>query len=171
MTLCHARRTAGLLCLGIALGISVYLAWNSLSGSSVAGCAGTGSGCHTVLGSKWGYILGLPVSLTGLPIYGALLFFSLVGSPRFRIPTSALSILIVGAAFWFATVQLVILKAFCPWCCATHGFAVTATVLLALSPRQRRAPRRPLMATSLAFPALGALIALQVLGSAPHALL
>ena len=167
MTSGHLRRIAGLASLGIALGISLYLAWNSLGGSSVAGCSGEGSGCHNVLSSKWGYVLGLPVSLTGLPIYGSLLFFSLFPYRHSRALTGTLSILVAGAALWFATVQILILKAFCPWCCATHGFAVLATVLLAFSPRPGSAPRRPLLSASLALPALGGLIFLQILGSAP----
>ena len=160
-------RIAGLLFLGIALGISLYLAWNSLGGSSVAGCAGEGSGCHNVLSSKWGYVLGLPVSLTGLPVYGALLFFSLFSSRHSRLLRGTFSIMIGGAALWFAAVQLLILKSFCPWCCATHGFAVAGTVLLAFSSRRESTPRRPLLLTSFALPALGGLIFLQILGSAP----
>ena len=160
-------RIAGLFFLGIALGISLYLAWKSLGGSSVAGCAGEGSGCHNVLSSKWGYVLGLPVSLTGLPVYGALLFFSLFSSRHSRLLRGTFSILIGGAALWFAAVQLLILKSFCPWCCATHGFAVAGTVLLAFSSRRESTPRRPLLLTSFALPALGGLIFLQILGSAP----
>ena len=110
-------RCMGLLFLGVALIISLYLAWNSLQGSAVAGCTNEGGGCHSVLSSKWGYILGLPVSLTGLPIYGALLFFSLSLSPGSRALTGTLSLLVMGAALWFAAIQLFILKAFCPWCC------------------------------------------------------
>ena len=160
-------RIAGLVFLGIALGISLYLAWNSLGGSSVAGCSGEGSGCHNVLSSKWGYVLGLPVSLTGLPVYGALLFFSLFSSRHSRLLSGTFSILIGGAALWFAAVQLLILKSFCPWCCATHGFAVAGTVLLAFSSRRESTPRRPVLLTSLALPALGGLVFLQILGSAP----
>ena len=114
MTSGHLRRIAGLASLGIALGISLYLAWNSLGGSSVAGCSGEGSGCHNVLSSKFGYVLGLPVSLTGLPIYGSLLFFSLFPYRHSRALTGTLSILVAGAALWFATVQILILKAFWP---------------------------------------------------------
>ncbi len=162
-----AIRIAGLVSLGIALAISLYLAWNSLGGSSVAGCSGEGSGCHNVLSSKWGYVLGLPVSLTGLPIYGALLFFSIFPSHHSSLLKGALSILVAGAALWFAAVQLLILKSFCPWCCTTHGFAVTGTLLLAVSPRRERAPRRLMLSASFALPALGALIFLQLFSSAP----
>ena len=160
-------RRAGLLCLGVALIISLYLAWNSLHGSSVAGCTNEGGGCHSVLSSKWGYVLGLPVSLTGLPIYGALLLLSVRSCPRFRLLINTLSLLIVGAAFWFATVQIVILQAFCPWCCTTHAFAVSGTLLLAFSRRSAPSPSRPLVASSLAFAALGAMIVFQSLGTGP----
>src|SRR5947207_1786295 len=51
-----------------AIGIAAYLAWTSLSGSSVAGC-GPDSGCDQVLHSRWGYWFGIPVSLLALIIY------------------------------------------------------------------------------------------------------
>ncbi|MEE3178722.1 MAG: vitamin K epoxide reductase family protein, partial [Verrucomicrobiota bacterium] len=160
-------RYLGLLGMGIALTISLYMAWTSLQGGAVAGCSGEGSGCHSVLSSKWGYVLGLPVSLTGLPIYGSLLFFSFGASPRSRVLLNTLSILVVGAALWFAGIQLLLLKAFCPWCCTTHGFAVTGTLLLAFSRRLEPVPRRPVLVGALALPALCGLIALQVFGPAP----
>ena len=167
MTQLRASQTLGLCCIAVALSISLYLAWNSVTGANVAGCAGTGTGCQSVLSSKWGYVLGLPVSLTGLPIYGALLLLSLRSCPRFRLLINALSLLIVGAAFWFATVQIVILQAFCPWCCTTHAFAVSGTLLLAFSRRSAPSPSRPLVASSLAFAALGAMIVFQSLGTGP----
>ncbi len=167
MTPLRTCRILGLLCLGVALIISLYLAWNSLQGSAVAGCSGEGSGCHTVLSSKWGYVLGLPVSLTGLPIYGSLLLFSLGSWQRSRSLTNTLSILVVGAALWFAAIQLFILKAFCPWCCTTHGFAVAGTLLLAFSRRTEPSHSQPLLVGSLALPALCTLIALQIFGPAP----
>ena len=160
-------RYLGLLGLGIALTISLYMAWTSLQGGAVAGCSGEGSGCHSVLSSKWGYVLGLPVSLTGLPIYGSLLFFSFGASPRSRVLLNTLSILVVGAALWFAGIQLLLLKAFCPWCCTTHGFAVTGTLLLAFSRRLEPVHRRPVLVGALALPALCGLIALQIFGPAP----
>jgi uncharacterized membrane protein len=160
-------RYLGLLGLGVALTISLYMAWTSLQGGAVAGCSGEGSGCHSVLSSKWGYVLGLPVSLTGLPIYGSLLFFSFGASPRSRVLVNTLSILVVGAALWFAGIQLFILKAFCPWCCTTHGFAVTGTLLLAFFRRTEPSRSQPLLVGSLALPALCGLIALQVFGPDP----
>ena len=141
-------RTLGLACLVVALSISLYLAWNSLTGSAIAGCADAGTGCQSVLSSKWAYILGMPVSLTGFPVYGALLLLSLTSSPRPRFLIDALSLLVVGAALWFAAVQIVILQAFCPWCCTTHAFAVSGTSLLALS--RRRAPSSSPIRTVLA---------------------
>ncbi len=160
-------RTLGLACLVVALSISLYLAWNSLTGSAIAGCADAGTGCQSVLSSKWAYILGMPVSLTGFPVYGALLLLSLTSSPRPRFLIDALSLLVVGAALWFAAVQIVILQAFCPWCCTTHAFAVSGTFLLALSRRRAPSSARPLLAGSLALPALGAMITLQALGTSP----
>src|SRR5436305_6957536 len=58
-----------------ALGISVYLAWSSLSGKAVAGC-GADSSCDKVLHSRWGYWFGLPVSVFALLVYIAVLALS-----------------------------------------------------------------------------------------------
>ena len=167
MKLSPTPRSLGLCCLVVSLAISLYLAWNSLTGSAVAGCSEAGTGCQSVLSSKWGYILGIPVSLAGLPAYGALLLLSLTSSRKFRFLVDTLSFLVVGAALWFAAVQVLILKAFCPWCCTTHAFAVAGTALLAFSRGTAPSPARPLIAGSLAFPALAVMITLQAFGTGP----
>ena len=54
---------AGLL---LALGISLFLAWNSLQGGGIPGC-GPESGCNDVLNSRWSKTGPIPVSALGKP--------------------------------------------------------------------------------------------------------
>lgn len=154
----------GRLALCIALGISLYLAITSLLGGSLAGCDTSGGGCHRVLSSKWGSILGLPVSLMGLPVYTGLLVFSFRRSPWASTLLQGLGLLVVGAALWFAAVQVFILKAYCPWCCTTHVCALLGTALVWKSQRRTSAPGRPAYAWAVAVPALLSMPLVQALG-------
>lgn len=156
------------LALGVALIISIYLAWTSLAGSEVAGCSAEGSGCNAVLSSRWGSVFGLPVSLMGLPIYGALLVLSWHQSPRGQTILNSLSLTVVGAALWFGAVQMFVLHAFCPWCCTTHGFALTGVLLLWLTRVSRESGHRwSTLPWAVALPCLLTMIALQTFGPAP----
>src|SRR5215813_3777514 len=67
-----ARLWAARLLIGVALGVSGYLAYVSLTQSTVAGC-GPESGCGTVLQSRWGRWFGLPVSLLAVGVDTAIL--------------------------------------------------------------------------------------------------
>jgi uncharacterized membrane protein len=113
---------------GIALAISVFLAWVSLRAGAVPGCDG-GSGCDQVLSSRWSRLFGLPVSLFAIPVYGALLVELMRRAPRERIYFS-LALLVLGAAVWFVGVQAFVLKAFCPYCMVAHVAGATGAVLV-----------------------------------------
>ena len=57
----------------LAFGIAAYLAWDSITNSSVAGCGvGTHDGCDAVLNSAWSKWLGVPVAVLGLACYATL---------------------------------------------------------------------------------------------------
>lgn len=113
---------------GVALAISAYLAWFSLTHGKVAGC-GPESGCDAVLKSRWAYWLGIPVSLPALAVYASLLG----GTFRLRpgLPAESrrwiwrllivLAVMIAGAALWFIFLQLVLIKRICPFCMVAHG--------------------------------------------------
>lgn len=125
------------LLLAVAIGISLYLAWTSLSGKAVAGC-GPNEPCNEVLGSRWAYWFGLPVSLLGLPVYIALFTASFMLDPRmalafrqraWQIILAGLLLTISGAG-WFTGLQLVAIKAFCPYCLVTHVCAAMGAWLL-----------------------------------------
>ena len=130
--------------------ISAYLLSVSLSGGTAVGCA-PGSSCDAVLKSRWGYFLGIPVSLFAVLVDGALLLTTFSCSARanpvqqrktweLMIPGA---LLVMGAVLWFVAIQALVLRRFCPWCMASHACASIAAILLLL-----RAPvREPLERT------------------------
>ncbi len=162
--LAFVARRLGLCFLLGALGLSLYLAYTSLTNGTVAGCA-EGGGCHTVIASKWGYLLGIPVSL-----FGALTYLTLLGSEWKGCCAWLHAVcrwLILGAALWFVAVQVFILGEFCPWCCLTHTLAALGALCL-----WRRSPRAAAddlsghthLAPVLGLLALAGVIAIQTLG-------
>ena len=150
---------------GTALGISLYLAWQSHAGKAVVGC-GLESGCGQILKSRWGVAAGVPVSLLGAGVYAALLLSSL---RREALPLWqrrgewGASGLVLGGALWFTIVQAFILHAFCPWCSAAHLLASAGVGVLWLA--RRNAPQ-----TASGRPGL-AMLALPLAGVAGLALL
>lgn len=129
----------------IAMGISAYLAWITLNGSSVAGC-GPESDCDKVLQSRWSKWFGLPVSLVALMVYSLILGASFRLSRGTPPPLQRkawlwllpCAMVVVAAALWFVGLQLFVLRAFCPYCMAAHtcGF-ITALLLLKAAPIHR----------------------------------
>ena len=110
-----------------ALGLALYLGITSLMNGAIAGCT-EGGGCHEVVASKWGYFLGIPVSILGAATYIALLISDWSGCcPRIHALCRWMILLAVG---WFVCVQAFILKQFCPWCCITHVLAVIGVACL-----------------------------------------
>jgi len=118
----------------IAFAISAYLTWNTWQSDTVLGCTGSSTiDCDEVLGSHWSKWLGLPVSLFGMLIYGAILA---VAWPAAKQPFGlagtcllALSLTAAGAAVWFIAVQGVLLKIFCPYCMGVHTCGLIVAVL------------------------------------------
>ena len=126
----------GRLLLGIAILLASYLAYTSLTSDAVAGC-GQEKSCGLVLNSKYSKLLGVPVSLLGAGIYGSLilatlpsLFIKIRSTSFLRFCVLVCITMIPLAALWFGIVQLVLLKAFCPWCTATHIVATIGAVLV-----------------------------------------
>ena len=113
----------------LSFGISAFLAWNSWKGGGVPGC-GPDSDCDKVLSSRWGYWIGVPVSVIALQIYAAalVLLFQKVLRWKFVIP---IALVVLGAAVWFIGIQAFALRAFCKFCMVAHiAGGVAAVVLL-----------------------------------------
>lgn len=122
-----------LLC--VALGVSAYLAWTSLTNGAVPGC-GPESDCDRVLNSKWARWFGVPVSLFAVAVdavalWGTFALFSPRPSARRRgaLAGAAAALMILGAGLWFIALQ-VFSVGICPWCMTAHGAGVVAAGLL-----------------------------------------
>ena len=121
-----------------AMAVAGYLLWVSADGLALAGC-GPGSGCDQVLRSRWAYWLGIPASALGLLSYGGFLVGTLLvtrcsagfGRAAGRAAVVATSVMIVGAAAWFVTLQLFAVKAVCPFCMSAHLLGTAAVAVLA----------------------------------------
>ena len=123
----------------IALSISVYLTWVSLTASHVVGCGG-GSifNCNHVIYSKWSKLFGTPVaamaSLTYIGMSAALI---VTGMKRFSERTRAmawtavagLSMAAAMAACYFIFLQVFVLHHLCSWCLAAHTCGLIVAVV------------------------------------------
>lgn len=107
--------------------------------------------CGAVLASKWSKVFDVPVGALGAAAYGLLILLAARPLPARergpRLAATTLVALIPAAALWFVFVQAKILRAFCPWCTATHLLASAGAILLAWS-WHRDAPRRPSSASA-----------------------
>ena len=142
MTLRRFKTPALLLC-AACLALAGWMLFHSLTGVRMVGC-GAGSGCDSVMGSPWAYVLGgIPVSLPAVVSYLllALCIVFLGGeSPEDRSLDRILWPMmltlggaIVGAALWFCYLQLFVLHAFCKYCTLLHllGCVLAGLILVA----------------------------------------
>lgn len=133
-----------------------WMVYHSLSGGQSAGCV-AGSGCDTVMGSPWAYVLrGVPVGLPAALVYALLIICLLfLGGTSAesrsldRLLWRLLALLagcVVGAALWFSWLQIGVLHAFCPYCTALHtlGCAVAAIIMIAAIQNRRAFSPDPL---------------------------
>lgn len=119
----------------VALGVSAYLAWVSLTHGVVAGC-GPESDCDRVLNSKWSRWFGVPVSVFALVVDAVALWSTFAflastreGRQRGSLAGAAAGMMILGAGLWFIALQLFSVG-ICPYCMTAHGTGVVASVLL-----------------------------------------
>lgn len=151
-------------CLAVALMLGFFLAWQTTTGAKVPGC-GVDGGCASVLSSKWASVLGIPVGWLGAALYGAVLLGALTSKAKGSW-WSVCALCIVVGALWFAWVQFGILHAFCPWCAATHGFALLGVVLLWMADREWR--RLRVFEVIASFAAISLMAAAQVIAPTPE---
>jgi len=158
---------------GLAAGLSGLLLYQSQTLDLLPGCGG-GSGCETVLSSKWSLWLGIPVSLPALGIYTAMFAAVLLRDPRARHaqpPTEWVMVLCavsaIAAALWFVTVQVALVGALCKYCLATHAAGVSASVLCVLSAKPVLSVKSLSTAGAAALGLAVVLIGGQVAGDAP----
>jgi uncharacterized membrane protein len=139
------RWLMGVLALAAA-GISGYLLFVSLATKGAPLGCGAGSGCETVLNSRWSNLLGVPVSAPAIAIYLAAIVAVAFACPRqIAIVRQAAwaALLIIAAAIaagavWFIGLQLFELEAICPWCMAAHGIGLALAAMIVCTAPLRR---------------------------------
>jgi uncharacterized membrane protein len=125
--------------------VSIYLAVvSSRLQATPIGC-GAGSGCATVLGSRWSNVAGLPVGVLAAAAYLAVAFTAFLGRNHggrsFSLWASGLAGTVLTAISYFIVLQAVVIQAICPWCMADHVLGLIASFgLLALARRHEREP-------------------------------
>ena len=179
MTLRRFKTTALLLC-AACLALAGWMLFHSLTGVQMVGC-GAGSGCDSVMGSPWAYVLGgIPVSLPAAVSYLllALCIVFLGGeSPEDRSLDRilwpmmlTLGGVIVGAALWFCYLQLFVLHAFCKYCTLLHllGCVLAGLILVAGRPLSLSKGRYGWFAAGLVSAALFAFVQSRTLPAAAY---
>ena len=133
-------KTAALLLCAACLALAGWMVFHSLTGARMAGC-GAGSGCDSVMGSPWAYVLGgVPVSLPAAVAYlllGVCVLFLGGEKPEDKALDRVLwplmlllSGCIIGAALWFCYLQAFVLHAFCKYCTLLHLLGVALSILI-----------------------------------------
>lgn len=112
----------------IGLGIATYLTIVHYAGGAPV-CA-ISHGCETVQRSSYAKVAGVPVALTGLFGYFAILVSLARDGEDWRLATAFLSVAGLGFSLWLTWVEVGILNAICIWCV---GSAICMAVLAALS--------------------------------------
>ena len=179
MTLRRFKTTALLLC-AACLALAGWMLFHSLTGVQMVGC-GAGSGCDSVMGSPWAYVLGgIPVSLPAVVSYLllALCIVFLGGeSPEDRSLDRilwpmmlTLAGALVGAALWFCYLQLFVLHAFCKYCTLLHllGCVLAGLILVAGRPLSLSKGRYGWFAAGLVSAALFAFVQSRTLPAAAY---
>lgn len=160
----------------IALGISGYLTYVSLTAAKILGCDG-GSlfDCSHVIYSKWSKVIGIPVSAFAIGTYVAMIAATGVTamknlSRQTRLMSwSAVTGLAIAAALaglYFIYLQVFVLEHLCPWCLGAHtcGLLITGMILFSRS----RIAMPPLAAVSgLAAAGLAMMIGIQINSEEP----
>ena len=138
----------------VALTGAGYLAWVAIHNGPAAGC-GPESGCEAVLHSRWAYWFDFPVSVPAVLVYVALLAFTVLlqkrTSPDDQRGSWAaiiiLSVIVAGAAFWFVSLQVFVIQAFCKYCLTAHACGFAAALLCLMNIPYATDPETPMWAT------------------------
>ena len=142
----------------VAMGISAYLSYVSMTGDRIVGC-GPDSGCDHVLKSRWAYFLNIPVSMLALVVYslilGASFRLSLKREPAVQRTTWAwlvgCAVLVLAAAVWFVGLQVFVVRAICPFCMTAHVCGALAGILILAKAPLRSPAAKPWELEKLVF--------------------
>lgn len=154
----------------VGIGMSVWLTVQKMTGKidSLAGC-GAGSGCASVLGSRWSVIFGtVPVSVLSCLVYLAVIGAVWMRGGAAKWLRILCAWLVLGAAAWFVLLQWLVVENFCAYCMSMHsvGAALGGLILLG-SPKQFGFWKRCLQTLPVAIAMVMALAAVQYFGEPP----
>jgi uncharacterized membrane protein len=168
-------KVATVLLSGLAVALAGLLLYQSQTHQALPGCDG-GSGCDTVLSSKWSLWFGVPVSLLAMGLYATMFSAALAYDTKRNNPQSAVTwtmavtaFAAVAAALWFISIQVFAIGALCKYCMATHtiGIAASALCLMIALPTLQTKALASTAAASLLL--VGVMVAGQFLGEPPPA--
>ena len=171
----NSMKIATVLLSAMAAGLAGLLLYQSQTHDALPGCDG-GSGCASVLSSKWSLWFGIPVSLLALANYTAMFAAALSFVPRDKKPQLPITLTLavtavaaIAAAVWFIAVQVVAIGELCKYCMGTHAVGVAAAVLglWAVTPRVQM--KQLVSAGVAALLLIGVMITGQLLGDPPAA--
>jgi len=115
-----------------ALLISLYLAATQLAGRSALFCE-RGGGCDVVQSSRWATFFGAPTAAWGAVHFTLLLALALAGfTARRWLLAFVLAAIGVGFTGYLTWVELVTLRAACPYCLAVAALAIAILIALVL---------------------------------------
>jgi uncharacterized membrane protein len=123
----------------LAFGVAAYLAFTSVTGTSVAGCGvGASNGCDVVLSSSWSKWLGVPVAVLGLACYASLASLSVLLGLRKESANRwittifvMLAIVAAGASLWFIGVQVFKIGNYCKYCLVADTCGIVLGIIAA----------------------------------------
>jgi uncharacterized membrane protein len=122
------------------LALAIYLTVQGFTTAAMPGC-GPGSGCGSVLASRWSKVLGLPVALPAAMLYlGVIALGYIVHGGRSAGGTRAAwatLVALTGAmamtAAWFIALQIFDIKSTCPYCMTAHAVAILLAVVVIIA--------------------------------------
>jgi uncharacterized membrane protein len=133
------------------LAVSAYLTAVKLAGSTALLCE-TGSGCDVVQASRYALFLGIPTAAWGVALYALVVGLALAGLTAGRwLAAFVLGVVAVAFSAYLAWLQLLVLRAICPWCVLDAAIAVVLLAALLWRRPEARGRRSPIRAGRLAW--------------------
>jgi hypothetical protein len=79
------------------------------------------------LKSRWSNVAGIPVGFIAAPIYLVLAALSVAAGPRLSGVVTILASAVMSSVIYFVLLQVVVIRAVCPWCMLDHALGMAAS--------------------------------------------
>lgn len=130
---------------GAGLALSGYLTWTKAADATALFCE-AGTACDIVQASRYATFLGIPTAAWGIALYAVVVALAAAGlTARRWLAAFVLGVVAVAFSAYLAVVQLVVLRAVCPWCAvdAAVAFVLLGALLWRRPATGRRSRIRP----------------------------